>query len=158
LKVGKTTPQTFESRVRLLVVEHPTLMMIADALLRARDVLMEQYRKLDKQAHTMARGDPRARLLTTAPGVGSIIALACATAIYSPGRFKSSKSVGAFIGLTPKKYRSGETDVTGRIPKSGDASVRTMLYERGERHSGAADQGEMVEKVGPGCGQAVGDA
>ena len=129
LKIGKTTPKTFESRVRTLVAEHPTLMMIADALLRARDVLMEQYLKLDKKAHTVARGDPRARLLTTAPGVGSIIALTYAAAIDDPGRFKSSKSVGAFIGLTPKKYQSGETDVTGRISKIGDAGVRTMLYE-----------------------------
>jgi transposase len=31
--------------------------------------------------------------------------------------------------LTPKKYPSGETDVTGRISKMGDASVRSMLYE-----------------------------
>jgi transposase len=31
--------------------------------------------------------------------------------------------------LTPKKYQSGETDVTGRISKIGDAGVRTMLYE-----------------------------
>jgi transposase len=31
--------------------------------------------------------------------------------------------------LTPKKYQSGETDMTGRISKIGDAGVRTMLYE-----------------------------
>ena len=37
--------------------------------------------------------------------------------------------VGAHFGLTPKKYQSGETDVTGRISKIGDASVRTVLYE-----------------------------
>jgi hypothetical protein len=27
-------------------------------------------------------------------------------------RFKSSKGVGAHFGLTPKKYQSGETDIT----------------------------------------------
>jgi transposase len=37
--------------------------------------------------------------------------------------------VGAYFGLTPKKYQSGETDYTGRISKIGDASVRTALYE-----------------------------
>jgi transposase len=37
--------------------------------------------------------------------------------------------VGALFGLTPKRYQSGETDVTGRISKIGDASVRTALYE-----------------------------
>jgi transposase len=33
------------------------------------------------------------------------------------------------LGLTPKKYQSGEKDVTGRISKIGDGSVRTALYE-----------------------------
>jgi transposase len=31
--------------------------------------------------------------------------------------------------LTPKKYQSGEIDVTGRISKIGDAGVRSVLYE-----------------------------
>ena len=120
LKMGKTTPKTFESRVRTLVADHPTLTMIADALLRAREVLLEQFIKLDKKVHAVARHDARALLLTTAPGVGSIVALTYASAIDDPGRFKSSKTVGALFGLTPKKYQSGETDVTGRISKIGD--------------------------------------
>src|SRR6202048_1576586 len=37
--------------------------------------------------------------------------------------------LGPYLGLTPKKYQSGETDITGRISKIGDASVRTALYE-----------------------------
>ena len=65
----------------------------------------------------------------TAPGVGVIVALTFAAAIDDPGRFRSSKAVGAHFGLTPKKYQSGETDVTGRISKIGDAGVRTALYE-----------------------------
>ena len=49
--------------------------------------------------------------------------------IHDPGRFKSSKAAGAHFGLTPRRYQSGETDVTGRISKIGGASVRTALYE-----------------------------
>jgi transposase len=65
----------------------------------------------------------------TTPGVGAIVGLTYVSAIDDPARFKSSKSVGAHFGLTPTKYQSGETDVTGRISKIGDASVRTALYE-----------------------------
>jgi transposase len=129
LKVGKTTPKTFEGRVRDLVTEHPTLLAVTDALLRARTVVAEQFKKLDNQAHRTARADKRARLLMTAPGVGSIVALTFASAIDDPARFKSSKSVGPLFGLTPRRYQSGETDVTGRISKTGDAMVRTALYE-----------------------------
>ena len=65
----------------------------------------------------------------TAPGVGTIVALTYASAIDDPGRFRSSRAVGAHFGLTPKKYQSGEIDVTGRISKIGDSSDRTTLYE-----------------------------
>ena len=44
-------------------------------------------------------------------------------------RFKSSKQVGPYFGLTPTKYQSGETDIDGRISKIGDAWVRAVLYE-----------------------------
>ena len=63
------------------------------------------------------------------PGVGVLVALTYVAAIDDPARFKSSKAAGAHFGLTPRKYQSGETDVTGRISKIGDASVRTVLYE-----------------------------
>jgi transposase len=96
LKVGKTTPKTFEGRVRSLVADHPTLLAITDTLLRARTVLAEQFNKLDNQVHRVARADKRARLLTTAPGVGSIVALTYASAIDDPGRFKSSGMVGRY--------------------------------------------------------------
>ncbi len=96
LKVGKTTTKTFESRVRSLVAEHPTLLAVCDALLRGRTVLAEEFRSWT----TRPTGPPapimRARLLTTAPGVGSIVALTYAAAIDDPSRFKSSKSVGRF--------------------------------------------------------------
>ena len=36
---------------------------------------------------------------------------------------------GHILGLTPKKYQSGETDRSGRISKVGDVGVRTALYE-----------------------------
>jgi transposase len=142
LKVGKTTPKTFESRVRDLVADHPTLLAVADALLLARTVLAEQFKKLDNQCHRAARANKDARLLTTAPGVGSIVALTFASAIDDPSRFESSKSVGPLFGLTPRRYQSGETDVTGRISKCGDKMVRTALYEAAnvilERLSGDA--------------------
>ena len=57
------------------------------------------------------------------------MALTYVSAIDDPSRFSSSKRVGPHFGLTPRKYQSGETDVTGRITKIGDASVRTALYE-----------------------------
>ncbi len=58
-----------------------------------------------------------------------LVALAYVSAIDDPARFTSSKSVGAHFGLAPKRYQSGETDISGRISKMGDSSVRAALYE-----------------------------
>ena len=82
-----------------------------------------------KRLRDQARADGRTWLLMTTPGVGVIVALTFVAAVDDPARFRSSKAVGAHFGLTPRRYQSGETDVTGRISKIGDAGVRTLLYE-----------------------------
>jgi transposase len=129
LKVGATTPRTFEGRVRGFVADHPILLMVAESLLAARLALYDQLQRLEKRVRSVAREDARTRLLMSAPGVGAVVALTYVAAIDDPARFRSSKAVGAHFGLTPRKYQSGETDVTGRISKIGDAGVRTALYE-----------------------------
>jgi transposase len=129
LKVGKTTNPSFGRRILELVADHASLMTIAKALLAVHAVLLREFKAFEKQVRAMARQDAKARLLMSTPSVGPIVALTYASAIDDPGRFKSSKLVGAHFGLTPRKYQSGETDYTGRISKIGDASVRTALYE-----------------------------
>lgn len=129
LKIGKVTPTQFEARVKELVAGQPSLEMIATSMLAVRATLRREFSSFEKRARAMARGDTRAQLLMSVPGVGTIVALTYAAAIDDPARFKSSKTVGAHFGLTPRRYQSGQTDRVGRISKIGDASVRSMLHE-----------------------------
>jgi len=129
LKVGRTTPKRFEGRIRELVAGHPSLQVIADALLAVRAVLLREFNGFEKRVRTLARANTQARLLMSTPAVGPIVALTYAAAIDDPARFKSSKTAGAHFGLTPRKYQSGETDRSGRISKIGDAAVREALYQ-----------------------------
>ncbi len=46
----------------------------------------------------------------TVPGIGPINALAFCAAINEPSRFRRSRSVGAYFGLTPRRHASGEVD------------------------------------------------
>lgn len=62
-------------------------------------------------------------------GVGPITALAYVVTIEDPKRFRSSRSVGAYLGLKPKKYQSGEQDPELRITKAGDAYLRRTLVQ-----------------------------
>jgi transposase len=129
LKVGAPTPRRFAGRIRELVEGQAILETIAASLLAVHETLRREFDGFDKRVRLMARTDDRVRLLMSAPGVGAIVALTYVAAIDDPARFASSKAVGAHFGLTPKKHQSGETDITGRISKIGDGSVRTALYE-----------------------------
>jgi len=129
LKAGRTTSTRFGGRIKELVAGNASLEVIAEALLAVHAVLLREFKSFEKRVRTMARSDARTRLLMTTSGVGAVVSLTYASAVDDPGRFKSSKKVGAHFGMTPKRYQSGETDVTGRISKIGDKSVRTALYE-----------------------------
>jgi transposase len=129
LKVGRTTPNRFAARINELVEGQPTLQIIATSLLAVHAVLLREFKGFEKRVRIMARQDERVRLLMSTPGVGALVGLTYVSAIDDPGRFKSSKQAGAHFGMTPKKYQSGETDITGRISKIGDKGVRTALYE-----------------------------
>jgi transposase len=129
LKVGATTPTRFARRIKDLVTGHPSLEIITTSLLLVHEVLLREFKSFEKRVRLMAREDARARLLMTTTGVGAIVSLTYTSAIDDPARFKSSKQVGAHFGITPRKYQSGEKDVTGRISKIGDKSVRTALYQ-----------------------------
>jgi transposase len=129
LKVGKTTPTRFAKRIQELVEGNPHLQVIAESLLAVHAVLLREFKSFEKRVRGMAASDESAKLLMTAPGVGAVVSLRYASAIDDPARFKSSKRVGAHFGITPRKYQSGETDITGRISKIGDKRVRTALYQ-----------------------------
>ncbi|WGF90220.1 transposase [Marinivivus vitaminiproducens] len=77
----------------------------------------------------MAPQDQAVRRLRTAPGVGTLVATTYASVIDRPERFVKSSSVGAYVGLTPRRFQSGEDDCTGHISKCGDRLLCTYLFE-----------------------------
>ncbi|MCB1890490.1 MAG: IS110 family transposase, partial [Rhodocyclaceae bacterium] len=58
-----------------------------------------------------------------------VVALTMRSAVDDPARFRSSKDIGPWVGLTPRRSQSGERDVIGQITRAGDASLRTALYQ-----------------------------
>ncbi|WP_371260914.1 transposase [Bradyrhizobium sp. Cp5.3] len=49
--------------------------------------------------------------------------------IDDPSRFRSAASVGAYLGLTPRRNQSGESDINGKISRWCDRLLRTYLFE-----------------------------
>lgn len=119
---------TYDAAVRPLAECRPTLAKALIPMLEARDVLYRTYLKLDNEVKAIVRKDLVCQRLMTVPGVGAITALTFRAAVDDPTRFRSSRTVAAHFGLTPRRFQSGETDNTGHISHAGDSEVRSALY------------------------------
>ena len=129
LKLGQVSKGRWEARVRELIAGNAMLEAAAEPILRARVALRRELAGLEKLVRDLAREDPVCRLLMTMPGVGPVVALTFTSAIDDPERFRRSKDVGPWVGLTPGRDQSGERDIVGGITKCGDAGLRAALYQ-----------------------------
>lgn len=98
-------------------------------LVEARAAVLAAVASIDLDLKRMARASEPCRRLMAIPGVGPLTALSFAAAIDEPARFRRSRDVGAYLGLVPRRWQSGEIDYVGSISKCGDRRLRTLLYE-----------------------------
>ena len=129
LVIGRATGGAFTQRANVLLEGDPALAEIIEPLLDVRDSVHGQLVMLDRRVHQLAQSLPQTRAFMTVPGIGPITALSFMAAIDDPARFKRTRNVGAYLGLTPRRCASGEVDWQGRISKCGDAMARTYLFE-----------------------------
>jgi transposase len=129
VKLGTPARKDFIVRVRELAGGDDGLARMIEPLLEILATMLREFARLTKQVLDIVRGEPVCRRLMSAPGVGPLTALAFRATIDQPERFGKSRSVGAHLGLTPRRYQSGETDIQGRVSRCGDELARTALYE-----------------------------
>lgn len=98
----------------------PVMKMIEELTRRIRhyDKVIDQYCK-EKY--------PETESILNITGVGPITALSFVLTIEESARFAKSRAAGAYLGLVPKRDKSGETDKQLRITKAGDAYLRRLL-------------------------------
>lgn len=122
--------KSFEERVKDAARAVPDILAASlHSLLGVLKTVCVQLELLDRLTTAQAKATPMARHLMGIPGIGAVTAMAFVTAVEDPARFRKSRSVGAYFGLTPRRYQSGEVDMTGRISKWGDPLVRAYLFE-----------------------------
>ena len=129
LVIGKCGHGQIGQRAQEFAEGHPGIDGVVASMVAVRDSLLKQIAVFDRAIRRLAKTDDTARRLMTVPGVGPVVALAYMSVIDDPGRFDHARDVGAYLGLTPQRYQSGEVDQAGRISKCGDGFVRTCLYE-----------------------------
>ena len=66
-------------------------------------------------------------------GISALTGLALTVEIGDWSRFTGS-SIGAYVGLVPSEYSSGNSRVQGSITKAGNTHVRRLLIEAAWHH------------------------
>ncbi|ARU01884.1 IS110 family transposase [Yoonia vestfoldensis] len=129
LKMGRVAKGRFEARVQELTEGNPMLEAAATPILASRRMLRQELASLEKLLRNHAKEDPVCHSLMTMPGVGPVVALTVKASIDDPERFRSSKDIGPWVGLTPRREQSGERDIIGQVSRAGDVGLRTALYQ-----------------------------
>jgi transposase len=119
----------FQHHVHALLADNTDLGQIIRPLLEAWHAVRLRAAELGRKLLADARRSAACQLLMSIPGVGVVTATAFVSAIEEPANFKHSRSVGAFVGLTTRRYQSGEIDYDGHISRRGDSHLRGLLYE-----------------------------
>lgn len=95
------------------------------------ELLNKEIMIINAKLSAIAQKDAVIKRLMTAPGVGTLTAITYKAVIDDPKRFKNPRLVGAYLGMCPKQYSSGQTKRLGRISKRGSAELRMLLASAG---------------------------
>lgn len=132
IRLGAISHQKFSAAVRASLQGAPeTVKEAIEGLLNSYEEVDRNIEKAEGALEKHSKKDPIIALFEGIPGVGTITALTYKAVIDDPHRFKNARNVGAYLGLTPNQYSSGETVKQGRISKCGCSELRTLLIECG---------------------------
>jgi transposase len=117
--VPKGAGGLFEKHVRTLITDDSEIAAVIMPLLQARQMARSKCAALDRRLIRPVQGDATCRTLMTMPGIGPITAMAYVAALERPDTFRRSRAVAAWLGLTPRRFQSGEVDYDGHISRRG---------------------------------------
>ncbi|MGR8953527.1 MAG: IS110 family transposase [Gammaproteobacteria bacterium] len=130
IKLGKVAEREFEMKVQAAAEARvPALGGALTPLLALWRQSIDAAEVLRKEITARTQQDTVCRRLMSVPGVGPLTAAAYLATIDDPERFQRSDQVGAYLGLVPSVYQSGDIDYRGRITKEGDGLLRWLLVE-----------------------------
>jgi transposase len=132
IRLGSVSAKKFSAAVIKQIESCQEIVILSiKCLLDAFDKLVEETGKIDKKMLEIAYYDKEVQRFMTIPGVGPVTALTYKAEIFDATRFKESRSVGAYLGMTPTQYASGETKRQGKTSKCGSKELRFLLTEAG---------------------------
>jgi transposase len=127
-RLPKCSAETFARKVTAHVP--PALQPALGPVLEHVARLTQQIRAYDRKIEQLCAGPyPETAVLRQVGGVGPVTALAYVLVLEDPTRFRRSRSVGAYVGLRPRRSQSGERELQLHITKAGHAFLRRLLVQ-----------------------------
>jgi transposase len=105
---------------------------VIQTLVESSEKVEEQLKIIEDRIKVLANEDKVTKRFMTMPGIGPVTALTYKVVIDDPKRFKRSRSIGAYLGMTPRQFSSGESIKMGRISKMGATDLRVLLAGAGK--------------------------
>ena len=132
IRLGTTTDSNFVKKVKeSFPEEYLTAKTGINVLLNSLTIIYNELKSLNEQIEDLVESNNDAKRLMTIPGIGAITAMSYMAEIDNPMRFTNARAVGAYLGMTPTQYSSGETKRQGSVSKCGSSEVRSLLTEAG---------------------------
>lgn len=104
------------------------LQAIMKPLLDLIKAISSQIAAYDRRIEQLADNEYKeSHALRQVSGVGALTALAYMLTLADAHRFARSRSVGAWLGLTPARHDSSGTETQKRISKEGDHYLRRLM-------------------------------
>jgi len=128
LELARWSTPSFANKVREQIPAEllPALVPIVETI----ESLSARIRGYDRELTQVAKERyPVTDALRQVSGVGPLTSLAYVLTLEDPRRFRNSRSVGAYLGLRPRKDQSGDKDPELRITKAGDRDLRCLLVQ-----------------------------
>jgi len=127
-RIPLCSPESFHRKAaehmpaKLSVILEPIVASIGELTVRIR----HYDRLIDEMCETKYQETAGLRSIV---GMGPITSLCFVLTLEESSRFKRSRDVGPYIGLTPRKDQSGNTDKQLPITKAGDQDLRRLLVQ-----------------------------
>lgn len=128
-RLGRASTRAFAKRVHDQIPEplQPALLRLLDAI----EALSADIQSFDREIEAALEGNEVARRMRAIRGVGPLTVYCFLHVIGNPTRFQQSRTVGDYLGLTPRLEESGGRGSGPElsISKAGDVMLRKLLIQ-----------------------------
>ena len=147
---GKTWTGRHELWLRKQRFDNPALQLTYDAAFDAMTACVDRRERLEAAIEAMAADSeftPVVQRLGCIRGIATLTAFGLAAEIGDWHRL-TGRTIGAYLGLVPSEYSSGDSRVQGSVTKTGNGHARRLLVEAAGITAARTDQGPCCGAAG----------